>query len=129
MTSPSHKSMRLALALSLLVCCVGCDQTTKCIATRTLCGNPPLSCLFNTLRLEYALNPGGFLSVGVNLPPQLRFWIFAGLNVALLAGTVYFDCVLLLIGCKLFCKQSFRRMEPTERSWAWNGDMRCVMRN
>lgn len=80
--------MRLALALSLLVCFVGCDQTTKYVATKTLCGNPPISCLANTFRLEYAMNPGGFLSLGANLAPDLRFWIFAGLNVAFLATIV-----------------------------------------
>jgi signal peptidase II len=92
MKSPANKSMRLALVLSLLACCVGCDQTTKYVATKALCGKPPLSCLSDTLRLEYTLNPGGFLSVEGNLPPQLRLWLFAGSNVVLLVGTA---CVLL----------------------------------
>ena len=34
------------------------------------------------------MNPGGFLSLGTNLAPDLRFWIFAGLNAAFLAGIV-----------------------------------------
>ena len=88
MKSPANKSVRLALAMSLLVCCVGCDQTTKYVATKSLCGTAPLSCLSNTLRLEYALNPGGFLSVGSNLAPQPRFWIFVALNTIFLAGAV-----------------------------------------
>jgi signal peptidase II len=88
MKSPANKSIRLALALSLLVCCVGCDQTAKYVATKTLCGRPPISCLSNTLRLEYALNPGGFLSLGGGLAPQIRFWGFAGLNAVLLVGAV-----------------------------------------
>jgi len=40
------------------------------------------------LRLEYALNPGGFLSVGSNLASQPRFWIFAALNTMFLVGAV-----------------------------------------
>jgi signal peptidase II len=81
--------MRLTLALLLLVCCVGCDQATKHLATKMLCGNPPFSCLSNTLRLEYALNPGGFLSVGGNFSPQVRSWLFLGFNAAFLLGASY----------------------------------------
>jgi signal peptidase II len=81
--------MRLIFALVLLTCCVGCDQATKHIATGTLCGKPPQSYLLNTFRFEYALNSGGFLSLGGNLAPQFRFWVFAGLNAVLLLGIVY----------------------------------------
>lgn len=85
----SSKSPRWLLALAILVFCVGCDQATKRIATRTLRGEPPRSYLGDTLRLEYALNPGGFLSVGANLPPRARFWLFTVANSALLAGVAY----------------------------------------
>jgi signal peptidase II len=80
--------MRLALALALLTCCVGCDQATKRIAAETLSGKPPQSYFSNIFRLEYALNPGGFLSLGANLAPQLRFWVFTSFNVAILVGAV-----------------------------------------
>lgn len=82
MTRPTKKWMRLILALALLTCCVGCDQATKKIATATLCGKPPQSYFLNlnTFRLEYALNPGGFLSLGANLAPHLRFWVIAELE-------------------------------------------------
>ncbi len=89
MTRPTNKRMRLILALALLTCCVGCDQATKHIATETLSGKPPQSYFSNIFRLEYALNPGGFLSLGANLTPQVRFWVFAVLNLVLLAGSVY----------------------------------------
>ena len=88
MRSPTDKSVRLVLALSLLVCCVGCDQATKYVATKSLRGTPPRSCLSDTLRLEYALNPGGFLSVGGNLPPQPRFWVFVALNTMFLVAAI-----------------------------------------
>jgi signal peptidase II len=89
MTDGTNKRMRLVLALALLTCCVGCDQATKYIATETLSGKPPKSYFSNIFRLEYALNPGGFLSLGGNLTPHLRFWVFMALNVAILVGTVY----------------------------------------
>ena len=81
--------IRLALALALLVCCVGCDQATKRLATKMLSGRPAQSYCFDTLRLQYALNPGGFLNLGADLAPRLRFWIFAVLNAMLLGGAAY----------------------------------------
>lgn len=36
--------------------------------------------ILNTVRLEYALNPGGFLSLGSSLPDHVRSWVFVGLN-------------------------------------------------
>jgi signal peptidase II len=82
-------SMRLLLALVLIACCVGCDQATKVLATRTLRGEEPRSYLGNTFRLEYAQNPGGFLSLGAFLPPQARFGLFVAVN-AVLAGVLLF---------------------------------------
>jgi signal peptidase II len=89
MMQPARGSTRLALAVLLLACFVGCDQTTKHVAQKHLRGNPPISYLANTVRLEFALNPGGFLSIGGNLSPQFRFWTFAGLNAVLLLGTTF----------------------------------------
>ncbi len=88
MTNATNKWLRLMLALGLMTCWVGCDQASKHIATETLSGKPPQSYFSNVFRLEYALNPGGFLSLGGNLTPQLRFWVFAVLNVLLLLGTL-----------------------------------------
>ena len=50
--------------------------------------------------------------------------ILAALN----AHHQYFDCVLTLSGCKLFCIPPFRRMEPAERRKPWTGVLRCVLR-
>jgi signal peptidase II len=44
---------------------------------------------YDIFRLEYALNPGGFLSLGANIVPGLRFWIFTVLNVVLLAVVLF----------------------------------------
>jgi signal peptidase II len=90
MRDPANKPIRLALALTVLVCCIACDQVTKSIATRTLCGRPPQSYFFGTIGLEYALNPGGCFGLGRDLEPQLRFWAFVVVNVVFLVGIVYF---------------------------------------
>ncbi len=90
MRDPANKPIRLALALTVLVCCVGCDQVTKHIAARTLYGRPPQSYFFDTIGLEYAVNPGGCFGLGRDLAPQLRFWAFMVVNVVFLAGIVCF---------------------------------------
>lgn len=72
--------IRLILAVLILFSCIGCDQVTKSIATQTLQHSPPQSFLADTVRLEYVLNPGGFLSLGSNLPDDVRSWIFIGFN-------------------------------------------------
>jgi signal peptidase II len=89
MANLSSRRIRWAFAGSLLICCVGCDQVTKHLATETLPGRPPQSFVFDTVRLEYALNSGGFLSLGANIPPSLRFWVFVVLDVLLLAVGSY----------------------------------------
>ena len=72
---PASRVTRTALLAAVLVTCVGCDQVTKTIATQTL-GRPPQrvhSFLGDTVRLQYALNPGAFLGMGKNLTPAQRF--------------------------------------------------------
>jgi signal peptidase II len=78
--------VRLAAAGLILSCCIGCDQATKELATQALRNSPPRSYLHGTIRLEYALNPGGFLSLGRNLPDRWRSWLFVGVNSALIVG-------------------------------------------
>ena len=75
----------LALALSS----VGCDRVTKNLATEWLAGEPPRSYLGDTLRLTYAQNTGGFLSLGENLPAAVRTAVFTvATAVALIALVV-----------------------------------------
>jgi signal peptidase II len=67
---------RLVLLGALMVCSVGCDQATKAIANAAIGTGPSLSYFGDTVRLTYAENPGGFLSVGADLPPSVRSWLF-----------------------------------------------------
>src|SRR5947208_1665769 len=49
-------------------------------------GHSPISLLGDTIRLSYAENPGGFLSLGADLPGWIRSWAFGVLAlVAVLA--------------------------------------------
>jgi signal peptidase II len=89
MSRRARKRTRLAAALALVICCVGCDQAAKRIATETLRGTPPQSYLGDTVRLQYAVNPGGFLSLGAGLNPHVRMAAFLVLNAAFLAGIAW----------------------------------------
>ncbi len=81
---------RFIFAILILFLCIGCDRATKSIATRMLKDSPPRSFLAGTVRFEYALNPGGFLSLGSNVPDELRKWVFIGFNSCLLLGLCAF---------------------------------------
>jgi signal peptidase II len=78
------RARRLTLALVIMSSCIGCDQATKSLATQSLRDSDACSFFAGTLRLEYALNPGGFLSLGSNLPDYVRPWFFVGCNVCLM---------------------------------------------
>jgi signal peptidase II len=66
------KTSARIFALVLLLTTIGCDRVTKHLATTRLAGNSAQSYLNGTVRLEYAENPGAFLSLGENLPTWAR---------------------------------------------------------
>ena len=63
--------------LVLIVILIAADQLTKSIARATLASEAPRHIAF--LTLIYTTNAGAFLSIGSNLPPQLRAAIFSGI--------------------------------------------------
>jgi signal peptidase II len=67
---------RLCLAFALVFSTIGCDQATKIVARDTLPSVGAMTYLNNTIRLEYAENPGAFLNFGATLSHEWRFWIF-----------------------------------------------------
>jgi signal peptidase II len=67
---------RLAVLLLTLTACVGCDQLSKSAARSYLPRTAVLSLLGDTVRLEYAENPGAFLSLGAALPKETRRVVF-----------------------------------------------------
>jgi signal peptidase II len=85
-----HRLKRIALIAALLVFCVGCDQTTKSLARDHLQTRPAITFLGDTLRLQYAENPGAFLSLGATLPHEWATAVFTlGGSVVILAALLY----------------------------------------
>jgi len=79
-----RSSARVALLVAVATT-IGCDRVTKHIATVALAGAPGRSYVADTIRLEYVENPGGFLSLGANLPAAARTALFTiGTGVMLL---------------------------------------------
>lgn len=74
----------------VLIGCVGCDQVSKEIARNTLADVGTISYLGDTLRLQYAENSGGFLSLGAAIPAHLRHWIFSRIVGAGLLGILLY---------------------------------------
>lgn len=93
------KKARLILACAILASFVGCDQATKQFATTTLQDSPPQSYLGDTIRLDYALNPGGFLSLGSNLSPETRYYLFIVFNLFVMACVAI--CLFINWNCRI----------------------------
>ena len=71
-----RRKNRLLLAGILILATLGCDRLTKALAVAKLRFSFPVSLFGGLLRLEYAENTGGFLSLGASLPPVAHFAIF-----------------------------------------------------
>src|SRR5262249_25718654 len=61
------------------------------VATTGLAGQPPIFLLGDTIRLSYAENPGGFLSVGAGLPEWVRVWMFVALAIVAVFALAVFS--------------------------------------
>jgi len=81
---------RFLVIFFVTLTCVGCDQTTKLLASEHLPKFQMTSYLNDILRVGYTENSGVFLGLGSNLSEQARFWLFVVLVGAfLLALLVY----------------------------------------
>lgn len=69
-----------------IAACVGLDQGTKAWAGYALQDAGRQSFWSDCLRLEYALNSGGFLSLGSEWSPSARFALFIVFNLVLVVG-------------------------------------------
>ena len=81
---------RTAGRVVLIVAALGtiaCDRVTKHVAATALEGLPHQSYLADMVRLGYVENPGGFLSLGANLPPAARTALFTAVT-GLTLGTL-----------------------------------------
>lgn len=68
-----NKLSRILILLFVIFTCVGCDQAAKSAAETHLRAAEPISYLNNTVRLEYAENPGAFLSLGAGLSDDAQW--------------------------------------------------------
>lgn len=77
---------RLALLL-LIVVVIAADQTSKAIVRQTLMSDMPRH--YGLATLMYTTNSGAFLSIGSNLPADVRAAIFSGIvTIALGAAAI-----------------------------------------
>lgn len=81
---------RIMILLVLLFVCVGCDQSTKYTAKHYLQGRATLSYLGDVFRLSYTENSGAFLSMGADLPDNIRRAVFVVLTSVFLFGFLIF---------------------------------------
>ena len=88
------KTARTLLLLGILLSTVGCDRITKHLATAHLTEQEDHAYLGGLLRLEYAENAGGFLSVGATLPAGVRntIFIFGAAIVLCVMAVVVWTC-------------------------------------
>lgn len=74
----------------MLVCTVGCDQSSKHLARVELSHTASVVLPGGLVELKLAENPGSFLSLGAFLPGPVRFAVFTlGVGIALLALSAY----------------------------------------
>jgi signal peptidase II len=83
MTMIRRTVVRFTLFMAV-VSTIGCDRLTKHIASEALAGGEVRTYLADTIRLEYAENTGGFLSLGANLPEPWRTRLFTTATGAVL---------------------------------------------
>jgi signal peptidase II len=73
---PVSTGVRVAFLALVMASTIGCDRVTKHAAAELLAHRPTQSFLADSLRLTYAENTGGFLSLGAALPPVVRTTVF-----------------------------------------------------
>ncbi|MEW4489918.1 signal peptidase II [Thalassoglobus sp. JC818] len=85
----SHKSRWIWFSI-LTVVIVAIDQWSKVYAIENWKGLPPRTFFNDLFRIQYAENPGAFLSLFAGFSPELRFWLLIVMTGAMMFGmTVY----------------------------------------
>lgn len=79
------KRHQALIFLAILVGSVGCDHAIKHIARTALEASHTISLVGDAVRFELVVNPGGFLSLGAELPAWLRDVTFLVLIPVVLA--------------------------------------------
>jgi signal peptidase II len=77
---------RLAISLTTMLACVGCDQITKSAARLRLEPGTTVSLFHDVVRLQHVENPGAFLSMGDSLAKSTRTVLFTFGGIVLVGG-------------------------------------------
>ena len=80
------------LVFAIAVSCVGCDRLTKDIARESLEPGTRHQYMGKLVLLQYEENQGGMLSMGADLSPRLRFWLFTVAVGTVLSGLFLYAC-------------------------------------
>jgi signal peptidase II len=75
----------LLAMLGFALLCVGCDQASKRAAVEILKGTETLSYWGDVFRLTYAENSGAFLGLGGTWPAPVRWLVFTGAALLVVA--------------------------------------------
>lgn len=82
----AHPTLSLRAKLLWIAGLIVVDRGTKILAIEHAKDRPARIYMNDLFRIEYAENPGAFLSLGANLSADTRFWIFAVAVGLFLAG-------------------------------------------
>ncbi len=83
-----RQTLRWVALVAAALATIGCDRATKHVATTLLAGEADRSYLGDTVRLGYAENTGGFLSLGADWPEAPRIAVFTVATGLALLGLV-----------------------------------------
>jgi signal peptidase II len=84
-----RNAVRIAILLTTIVACVGCDQVTKSAARLQLERGTTVSLFHDFVRLQHVENPGAFLSMGDSLPKSVRTVLFTFGGIVLAGGAMF----------------------------------------
>jgi signal peptidase II len=85
-----NKIVKIAILVSIIICCIVCDQMTKKIAKEKLGNGIPVIYFNDLFRLQYAENDGAFLSLGSELPEGFSFWLLRIIPLIFLIAILVF---------------------------------------
>ncbi len=83
----------LSLTFATLLMNLGLDRVTKWFAVTHLKGQPPISILDGFIVIQYAENTGGFLSLGANWPPPVKYGVFLVIPAVICVGALIYCLV------------------------------------
>jgi signal peptidase II len=79
------RNVRAAFFVTVSLLCLAADQASKWVVAHRLAPGQEISRLGGAIRVRYAENDGGFLGLGAELPPGIRFAAFVVLVTVALA--------------------------------------------